>query len=220
MNPLTSNEKGRRYQQPPVAVATQYVMLLLLGFPHTHIKYANLVPEGRTHPHSHFSSLFVPSPKPNPHAGRFKSIILQTNPDDNGRDGEKTQAHNGLLDVTGKQEECGSGFCFIPAIPGTLVICPSSKLYSPGRDVEHRRIELLAPERGAFSIPALLQHLVDFLKLQQRHINLCSIHAYMQCTKSLLAHQIWGTQIYIPSLPWKLAGRPSACHWFQPSLTH
>lgn len=89
MNPLTSREKGRRYQQPLVAMATQYVMPLLLGFPHTHIKYANLVPEGRTHPHPHFSSFFFPSPKPNPHACRFKSVVLQTNPDDNGRDKKK-----------------------------------------------------------------------------------------------------------------------------------
>lgn len=46
----------------------------------------------------------------------------------------------------------------------------SLKLHSPRGDVEHGRVESLASEGRAFSIPPLLQHLMDFLQTENREI--------------------------------------------------
>lgn len=46
----------------------------------------------------------------------------------------------------------------------------SLKLHSPWGDVEHGRVESLASEGRAFSIPPLLQHLMDFLQTENREI--------------------------------------------------
>lgn len=46
----------------------------------------------------------------------------------------------------------------------------SLKLHSPRGDVEHGWVESLASEGRAFSIPPLLQHLMDFLQTENREI--------------------------------------------------
>lgn len=43
-------------------------------------------------------------------------------------------------------------------------ILSSLELHGPRGDVEHGRVEPLASEGRAFSVPPLLQHLMDFLQ--------------------------------------------------------
>lgn len=52
---------------------------------------------------------------------------------------------------------------------GALPFLWALELHGPRGDVEHGRVESLASEGGAFSIPALLQHLMDFLQIENRH---------------------------------------------------
>lgn len=56
-----------------------------------------------------------------------------------------------------------------PGLPLARASFPSVlKLHSPWGDVEHGRVESLASEGRAFSIPPLLQHLMDFLQTENR----------------------------------------------------
>lgn len=61
----------------------------------------------------------------------------------------------------------------------------SLKLHSPRGDVEHGRVESLASEGRAFSIPPLLQHFMDFLQTENREVN-CSHQACMSQSRTLL----------------------------------
>lgn len=47
----------------------------------------------------------------------------------------------------------------------------SLKLHGPRGDVEHGRVKALASEGRAFSVPALLQHLMDFLQTENRQVS-------------------------------------------------
>lgn len=54
----------------------------------------------------------------------------------------------------------------------------SLKLHGPRGDVEHGRVKALASEGRAFSVPALLQHLMDFLQTENRQVSrAANLHA-------------------------------------------
>lgn len=59
------------------------------------------------------------------------------------------------------------------SLPRGPPLLRSLKLHGPRGDVEHGRVEALASEGRAFSVPPLLQHLMDFLRTENREIN-CS----------------------------------------------
>lgn len=54
---------------------------------------------------------------------------------------------------------------------GEGVLSSSLELHSPRGDVEHGRVEPLASEGRAFSVPPLLQHLMDFLQQKTQRLS-------------------------------------------------
>lgn len=71
------------------------------------------------------------------------------------------------------------------------------KLHSPWGDVEHGWVEPLASEGRAFSIPPLLQHLMDFLQTENREIKGVTQHAHCRLSPpASLGHTLH------PAGPW------------------
>lgn len=158
MNPLT-RERKKRYQQLLVAVVTQYVMLLLPGFPHKHqMQQPWYWKERQTHSRSHFNSLC------SFHKTTQLAILKVCYFTKQARinKARTKELHNGL-GRRRKEKGTGRGISFILGMEGFFPISWSpSKVHCPWRNVEHGRIKLLASKWRAFRIPALLEHLVDF----------------------------------------------------------
>lgn len=79
----------------------------------------------------------------------------------------------------------------------------TSKLNSIGWDVEHGGVKLLSFKRRSFSIPALLQHLMHFLKHKIKQLRMLYKHSF-SCNKS---------QSYLKYIKacWSILGLNSFC---------